>query len=101
MSAVDINLPKSGALDRAWIIDLQDRIERLREASDDYVILSLGVRGPNVDCRNGNAVATVRMGDDTETYEALYLPDAITGARNAILRKRRLEAERREKEKGK
>lgn len=86
---------------RAIAIDLQQRLETLRDQSDDYVIISLGVRGPNVDCRNGNAIATVRMGDDSETYEALYLPDAIAGARNAILRKRRLEAERREKEKAK
>jgi hypothetical protein len=89
------------AVDRDWCIDLQQRIETLREAADDYVIISLGVRGPNVDCRNGNAIATVRMGDDSETYEALHLPDAVAGARNAILRKRRLEAERRAKEKAK
>lgn len=89
------------AVDRDWLIDLQHRLDRLRDEADDYVIISLGVRGPNVDCRNGNAIATVRMGDDTEAYEALHLPDAITGARNAILRKRRLEAERREKEKAK
>lgn len=75
-------------VDRAWLQDLQDRLETLREASDDYVIVSIGVRGPNVDCHNGNAIATVRIGDDTGTYEALYLPDAIAGARRVILGQR-------------
>lgn len=88
-------------VNRAWLQDLQARLETLRESADDYVIVSIGVRGPNVDCRNGNAIATVRMGDDSETYEALHLPDAIGGARNTILSKRKAAAAKREAEKAK
>lgn len=90
MSAVD---------QRAFVIDLQQRIETLREQADDYVIISLGVRGPNLDCGNGNAVATVRMGDDEATSEALYLPDAISLARGKILRERAAREKRRQEAK--
>lgn len=90
-----------GIVDRAWLQDMQDRLEMLRAPNDDYVIVSIGVRGPNVDCRNGNAIATVRMGDDTGTYEALHLPDAIDGARRVILGQRASRKRMREKEKAK
>lgn len=79
--------------------DLQRRIEALREAGDDYLILSVGVRGPNYDCDEGNAVATVRMGDDTATSEALRLEDAISLARGKIIRERKLREEKRAKDK--
>lgn len=85
--------------DRYWLLDLQARLETLREPNDDYVIVSVGVRGPNTDCTKGNAVATVRMGNDTATYEALYLDDAINGARHSILRDRKLREAARQKEK--
>jgi hypothetical protein len=73
---------------RASILALQGLLESLRSDDLDYVIVAVGVRGPNADCRNGNAVATVRMGHDEETYEALYLPDAIHMARQRIIQKR-------------
>lgn len=88
-------------IDRDWLLDMQARLELLRDPNDDYVIVNIGVRGPNVDCRNGNAVATVRMGDDIGTYEALYLPDAIDGARRIILSQRASRERMREKEKAK
>jgi len=75
-------------IDRDWILDLQARIETLREPGDDYLIIAVGVRGPNMDCHEGNAVATVSMGNDTATSEALYLDDAIRLARGKILRER-------------
>ena len=74
--------------DRGLIIGLQRQIEALRPADADYLILAVGVRGPNFDCDEGNAVATVRMGNDEATSEALYLPDAISLARGKILRER-------------
>lgn len=79
--------------------DLQKRIEALRNTGEDYLILSVGVRGPNYDCDEGNAVATVRMGDDTATSEALRLEDAISLARGKILRERKAREEKRAKEK--
>lgn len=69
-------------------IALQIALDRLRDADTDYLIVSVGVRGPNIDCTKGNAVATVRMGSDEATSEALYLPDAIALARGKILRER-------------
>jgi len=80
--------------DRAELADLQQRIEALREAGEDYLILSVGVRGPNNDCPDGNAVATIRMGDDEATSEALGLYTAITLARSKILRERAAKIER-------
>ena len=67
---------------------LQSMLDRLRDVGDDYLILSVGTHGPNTDCPEGNAVATVRMGDDEATSEALYLTDAISLARGKILRER-------------
>lgn len=78
----------SDLLTKGNLRDLQARIEALRDAGEDYLILSVGVRGPNLDCHEGNAVATVRMGNDTATSEALRLEDAILLARGKILDER-------------
>lgn len=80
-------------IDRNWILDLQNKLHTLRDTADDYLIVSVGVRGPNNDCPEGNAVATVRMGGDTATSEALYLDDAISLARAKILRAREAKKE--------
>ena len=80
--------------DRAEMADLQARLEALREVGEDYLILAVGVRGPNNDCPEGNAVATIRMGDDEATSEALGLYTAITLARSKILRERAAKIER-------
>lgn len=55
---------------------------------DDYIVISIGARGPNLDCRKGNMVATVRNGNDEETVEAVSLYDAIFMAKGRIDRKR-------------
>jgi hypothetical protein len=81
-------------------VTLQEQIEALRPADADYLIIAVGVRGPNIDCPEGNAVATVRMGDDEATSEALHLRDAIALARGKILRERKAREEKRKKEKG-
>lgn len=78
----------SDELTKGNLRDLQARIEALRDAGEDYLILSVGVRGPNLDCHEGNAVATVCMGNDTATSEALRLEDAILLARGKILDER-------------
>jgi len=79
--------------------DLRRRIEALREIGDDYLILSVGARGPNLDMPEGNAVATVRMGDDEATAEAKYLDDAISLARAKIIRERKAREEKRARDK--
>lgn len=88
-----------GDLTRADLAPLQQQIEALREVGEDYLILAVGVRGPNLDCPEGNAVATVRMGDDEATSEALHLNTAILLARGKILRERKAREAKREKEK--
>lgn len=75
-------------MDRAGIIALQNALDELRPADADYLIVAVGTRGPNIDCPEGNAVATIRMGIDEATAEAVYLPDAIALARGKILRLR-------------
>lgn len=84
---------------REEMIKLQGRIEALRNVGEDYLVVGIGVRGPNLDCPDGNAVATVRMGDDEATSEALYLNDAISLARGKILRERKAREDRAAKEK--
>ena len=79
--------------------ELHRQIEALRNVGDDYLILSVGARGPNMDMPEGNAVATVRMGDDEATAEAKYLDDAISLARAKIIHERKAREERRKKEK--
>lgn len=78
---------------------LQGLLDKLRDQQDDYLIVSVGVRGPNLDCDEGNAVATVRMGHDEATAEALYLIDAISLARGKIIRERKAREEQRKKDK--
>lgn len=85
--------------DREAIRAIQSQIESLRDVGDDYLIVSVGVRGPNTDMEDGNAVATVRMGDDEQTAEAKHLDDAITLARAKIIRAREARAKERAKRK--
>lgn len=75
-------------MDRTDIIALQRKLDELRPIGADYLIVAVGVRGSNIDCSEGNALATVRMGQDEATAEAVYLPDAIALARGKILRAR-------------
>ena len=63
---------------------LYAQMEALRDG-EDYLIVSIGARGPNVDMPDGNAVATVRMGDEEASAGAKYLDDAITLARDKIV----------------
>jgi len=81
--------------------ELQGRLEALRDVGEDYLIVSVGVRGPNMDCDEGNAVATIRMGSDEATSEAAWLYTAITLARSKIIRERALKAEAAKKDKAK
>lgn len=80
--------------------DIQEALGKLRPADADYLVVAVGVRGPNLDCDEGNAVATVRMGNDEATSEALRLGDAISLARGKILRERKAREEQRKKDKG-
>ena len=89
----------SRELNRQECQELQARLEALRDVGDDYLIVSVGVRGPNMDCEEGNAVATIRMGADEATSEALGLYTAITLARSKIIRERALKAEAAKKDK--
>lgn len=73
-----------------FVDKLQDHI-----GINDYVIVSVGVHGPNIDMPDGNVLATVRMGHDEATAEAKYLADAVTMARGIILRKREAELKKR------
>lgn len=84
---------------REDLIDFQQWLHKLLPTDADYVVVAVGIHGPNIDCPAGNAVATVRMGHDEHTSEALYLPDAIALARGAILRKREAEKNERRKKK--
>lgn len=86
-------------MNRQDLHSLQALLNQLRDLADDYVIVSVGVRGPNLDCDDGNAIATVRMGNDEATSEALYLDDAISLARAKIIRERKAREEKRAKEK--
>ncbi len=80
------------------IVEMGEKL-KAHLAGNDYVIASLGARGPNIDMPDGNVLATVRMGDDEATAEARYLHDAVALARAAIIRKREADAKKREKEK--
>lgn len=73
---------------RAELIQLQAQLELLRPKDADYLIVAVGVRGPNYDCPEGNAIATIRIGNDEATSQALHLPTAIELARGKILRAR-------------
>ena len=91
----------SRELNRRDCEELQVCLEALRDVGEDYLIVSVGVRGPNMDCEEGNAVATIRMGNDEATSEALGLYTAITLARSKIIRERALKAEAAKKDKAK
>lgn len=73
-------------------------LAKLREhtGGDDYVIVSIGARGPNIDT-DGNTVATVRSGDDEATAQAKYLIDAINLAKGKIEREREARAKKAKK----
>lgn len=58
------------------------------EIGDDYLIVSIGARGSNLDMPEGNVVATVRNGPDEATAEAKFLFDAINLAKDKIERDR-------------
>lgn len=89
-------------MDREEVNAIGARLMAVRDLfDDDYIIVSIGARGPNIDCRNGNHVATVSNGNDEATSEALQLYDAICLARGKIDRRRALDAEKRAKEKAK
>lgn len=70
-------------------------LAKLREEAggDDYVILSVGARGPNMDT-DGNTIATVRSGNDEATAEAKYLIDAINLAKGKVERERAARAKK-------
>lgn len=76
------------------IVEMGEKL-KAHLAGNDYVIASLGARGPNIDMPDGNVLATVRMGDDEATAEARYLHDAVALARAAIIRKREADAKKR------
>ena len=76
------------------IVEMGEKL-KAHLAGNDYVIASLGARGPNIDMPEGNVLATVRIGDDEATAEAKYLDDAVMLARGIILRKREAEAKKR------
>lgn len=82
-------------LDRNLIRAIQADIASLRDVGDDYLIVSVGARGPNQDMPEGNASATVRMGEDEAQAEAKFLDDAITLARAKIIRARQAKAKER------
>lgn len=89
----------SKELSRQECAHIQSRLELLRDAGEDYLIVAIGVHGPNLDCEEGNAVATIRMGNDEATSEALGLYTAITLARSKIIRERVAKAEAAKKDK--
>ena len=84
-------------IDRAEIQNFADQLRSVL-GGDDYVIVNLGARGPNMDMPDGNMLATVRIGDDEATAEAKYLDDAVMLARGIILRKREAEAKKRKEQ---
>ncbi len=75
------------------IVEMGDRL-MAHIGKNDFVIVALGVHGPNIDMKDGNVLATVRMGSDEATAEAKYLTDAVTLARGIIMRKREADAMR-------
>lgn len=63
---------------------------KVRDAHADMVIVQLGAVGPSADCKAGNMLATVKVGADTETAEAVGLADAIALAKGKCDRKAEL-----------
>lgn len=76
------------------IVEMGDKL-KAHLGGNDYVIVGLGARGPNIDMPEGNLLATVRMGADEATAEAKYLADAVGLARGTILREREAAAKKR------
>lgn len=67
---------------REQLLNIGELLHDLRLSIDvDMVLISVGSRGPTTDCRNGNTIATVTVGLDTETAEAVHLDDAISLAK--------------------
>ena len=65
---------------------------KLRDASADMVVVQIGAIGPSTDSKVGNMLATVRVGQDTETAEAVSLGAAIALAKGKCDRKAELRA---------
>lgn len=86
-------------MDRVESQRLYHELATLRHATEDCIVVSIGARGPNMDMPEGNAVATIRMGDEEASAEAKYLMDAITLARAKIIRAREAKKAKKEKEK--
>ena len=86
-------------MDRVEAQLLYHALAALRHATEDCIVVSIGARGPNMDMPEGNAVATVRIGDEEASAEAKYLMDAITLARAKIIRAREAKKAKKEKEK--
>lgn len=70
---------------REELLQLQAMIERLREHTDDCLIIGIGTCGADVDVEDGFAIATVQMGNDEASARAKYLDDAIRLARRKII----------------
>ena len=86
-------------MDRVEAQRLYQELATLRHATEDCIVVSVGARGPNMDMPEGNAIATVRMGDEEASAEAKYLTDAIALARAKIVRAREAKKAKGEKEK--
>lgn len=59
---------------------------KVRDEQADSIIITIGAIGPSNDCRQGNMLATVKVGADTETAEAVSLADAIELAKGKCAR---------------
>ncbi|WP_311271336.1 hypothetical protein [Sphingobium sp. WCS2017Hpa-17] len=64
-------------MDRNEINAIGTLLMKVRDAQADSIIVAIGALGPSADCRAGNMLATVKVGADTETAEAVGLADAI------------------------
>lgn len=77
-------------MDRQTVNEMGATLHAIRAyAGQDMVIVSIGARGPNLDCPAGNLIATIRRGDDEATAEAKYLADCISLASAKIDRDRK------------
>lgn len=85
--------------DREEMRHIHGLIEALRDYDDDCLIVAVGARGPNLDMPEGNAIVTIRMGNDEATAEAKYLDDAAALARAKIIREREAREAAKKKEK--
>lgn len=69
--------------ERERIKAIGDSLQTLRMPGGD-IIVSVGAHGPSVDCPQGFMSVTAQRGDDTYTYEAVHLQDAILGAHGRL-----------------